>query len=212
MPITVAPWMKKIMLKTKQKHGISFAKKVVTLIPLWIVWVLTGLWHGTGINYVVWGVYWALITSSSIILDDFYGMVTGKLRINTSSSEWRAFRRIRTFLIFSVGRILTIPGEFSSSVEIIKKMFTKFYPWELVDGTIYNMGLNRPNFIAAIFFLVLLYMVSRYEEKGGCGRDWIAQRQIVVRWVIYYGLVFTILIFGIYGPGYDASSFVYMKY
>ena len=80
------------------------------------------------------------------------------------------------------------------------------------DGTIFNMGLNRPNFVADILFLVLLYGVSRYEENGGSGRDWIAQRQIVARWAIYYGLLFTILIFGIYGPGYNASDFVYMKF
>ena len=108
---------------------------------------------------------------------------------------------------------MTIPGDFKVTLEVWRKIFSiKFYPWELVDGTIFNMGLNRPNFVAAILFLVLLYFVSRYEENGGSVRDWIAQRQIVARWAIYYGLLFTILIFGIYGPGYNASDFVYMKF
>lgn len=61
---------------------------------------------------------------------------------------------------------MTIPGDFGVTIQVWKKIFSiKFHPWELVDGTIYEMGLNRPNFIVAILFLVLLLLVSRYEEK-----------------------------------------------
>lgn len=212
IPVTVAPWMKKLMLYCKQKRGVVFAKKVVTIIALWIVWILTGLWHGTGLNYLVWGVYWALITSSSIVFEAFYEELAHRFSINTSSTEWRIFRSIRTFLIFSFGRILTIPGELAVSVAIIKRMLTRFYPWELFDGTIFSMGLNVPNFIAAVLFLAILYLAERYEENSGSGRDWIAGRHTVTRWIIYYGLIITISLFGIYGPGYDAGSFVYMKF
>ena len=37
----------------------------------------------------------------------------------------------------------------------------------------------------------------------------IAEKKVVVRWAIYYILIFSILIFGIYGKGYNASSFIY---
>ena len=95
---------------------------------------------------------------------------------------------------------------------IVKSIFFKFNIWELFDGTVYRMGLDRPDFIAALIFLTILFKISRYEEKIGDFRDFIAQRQIVVRWIILYMLIFSIIIFGIYGIGYNAGDFVYMNF
>ena len=213
MPISVAPWMMKLMGKVRKRFGMSVAKNVSTIIALSIVWILTGLWHGTGFNYVIWGVYWGTLIVLGMLLGPSFGKLCVKLHIDTDSKEWHLFRKFRTFCLFVISRFMTIPRDFKVTLEVWRKIFSKkFYPWELVDGTIFNMGLNRPNFVAAIIFLVVLYCVSRYEENGGSGRDWIAQRQIVARWAIYYGLLFTILIFGIYGHGYNASDFAYMKY
>lgn len=213
MPICVAPWMIKLMGKVRKRFGMSAAKNVSTVIALSIVWLLTGLWHGTGLNYIVWGIYWGALIILSMLLGPWLGKVCNKLHIDIDSREWHLFRKVRTFCLFVISRFMTIPGDFGVTLQVWKKIFSiKFYPWELVDGTIYEMGLNRPNFIVAILFLVLLFLVSRYEEKNGSARDWIAKRQIVARWAIYYGMIFTILIFGIYGPGYNASDFVYMQF
>lgn len=213
MPISVAPWMMKLMGKVRKRFGMSAAKNVSTIMALSVVWLLTGLWHGTGLNYVMWGVYWGLLIILSMMLAPAFAKLCDKLHIDTDSKEWHLFRKLRTFTLFVISRFMTIPGDLGVTFTVWRKIFSiKFYPWELVDGTIFNMGLNRPNFIAAIIFLFVLYLVSRYEENGSSGRDWIADRQIVARWAIYYGLLFTILVFGIYGPGYDASSFVYMKF
>lgn len=213
MPISVAPGMMRLMGTVKKKFGMSVAKNVSTIISLSVVWILTGLWHGTGLNYVIWGLFWGLLIILELLLGTSFAKVNEMLHIRTSSPEWKLFRRVRTFILFVISRVLTIPSDFSVSIEVFKKIFSKkFYPLELVDGTIYNMGLNRPNFIAAMIFLIILYMVSRYQENIGSVRDWLADRQIVARWALLYVLLFGILIFGIYGPGYDASSFVYMKY
>ena len=36
---------------------------------------------------------------------------------------------------------------------------------------------------------------------------WITKQGIWFRWLIYFTAIFGILIFGVYGPGYDASQF-----
>ena len=39
------------------------------------------------------------------------------------------------------------------------------------------------------------------------------ERQVLpLRWVAYLLLMFTILIFGIYGPNYDAAAFIYFAF
>ncbi len=38
--------------------------KARTYLNLFIVWTLTGLWHGAGVNFILWGVYWFLLIAA----------------------------------------------------------------------------------------------------------------------------------------------------
>ena len=58
---------------------------------------------------------------------------------------------------------------------------------------------------------VLLWAVSMLQEKGGL-RTRIAGYNLGFRWAIYYIAIIALIVFGIYGPGYDASNFVYMGF
>ena len=43
-------------------------------------------------------------------------------------------------------------------------------------------------------------------------REYIDTKSTLVRWAIYLALFAAVLIFGIYGPGYDASVFIYREF
>ena len=54
----------------------------------------------------------------------------------------------------------------------------------------------------------MLY-ISIKQEKGTKIRDTLAKQNILFRWAILYGVIFSIIIFGIYGEGYNVQSFIY---
>jgi hypothetical protein len=43
-------------------------------------------------------------------------------------------------------------------------------------------------------------------------RDTLEKQNLLFRWMLLLGLIFAVIIFGYYGPGYDASSFIYAAY
>ncbi len=212
MPISISPWMIKLMGTIRKRFSIGAAKNISTIIGLLFVWILTGLWHGTGLNYVVWGIYWGILIILGIILQPFFSKITKKLRIKTESPDWHLFRKLRTFFLFIISRILTIPSSLQTSKMIFKKILFELHVGNLIDGTLYKQGLSRLHFVLILFSLILLYFTSRLEEKGNDVRDWISERQIVVRWGILYCLIFSIIIFGMYDVGYDTSQFVYINF
>ena len=55
----------------------------------------------------------------------------------------------------------------------------------------------------------LLLIAAILREKFGSAREWIARQGIVFRWAVWLGLFLFVLIFGMYGPGYDAAEFIY---
>lgn len=212
MPMVINPKLIKLSKKVKDKFGARFAKSLMAIIPLSVVWLLTGLWHGTGIDYIVWGCYWGAIIIISTVFAPEFKKLTKKLNINVESNVWKNFQRVRTFFIFCGGRLLTAPGDIKVSMKILKSMFTHFNIWIWVDQSIYDLGLDRQNLWVGIFALVLLCYVSYKQEHGTNIRKKVAELPLPIRWFLYYGLFFAVLIFGFYGSGFDASKFVYMQY
>ena len=211
MPLVISPKLIKIAQSTKVKFGNRMGKAILTIIPSAIVWILTGLWHGTGWNYILWGIYWGTVIICSTVFEPEIKQLTKILKINTATSSWKVFQMVRTFFLFVGGRMLTIPKDINALWEIIKKIFTEFKLEIFFDGSLYKLGLNRANFTLALVTILILWIVSMLQERGSV-REKIAKYNIVFRWTVYYIAVFSIIVFGMYGPGYDASSFVYMQY
>ena len=212
MPLAISPRLMKISSFLRKKLGKRAGKIFLNVIPLAVVWLLTGLWHGTGANYLIWGVYWGLLIILSNVFEPEIRKLTAKLKIDTASPGFHFFQKSRTFGLFVISRIITLPETLEGTWYSIQSIFTNFAPWKLVDGSLYKLGIDRPQFFVTMLAIVFVGFVGSKHEKGIHIREWIAARPIVIRWLIYYGAIFAILIFGAYGPGYDAGSFVYMQY
>ena len=212
MPLVISPRLMRISGFLRERIGKRAGKNFMTVIPLAVVWLLTGLWHGTGKNYLLWGIYWGALISLSTVFDPEIRKLTKWLKIDTDSEGFRFFRKSRTFCLFVIGRFITIPGSLAVSWYTAQSVFTDFTPLRLVDGSIFTLGIDWPRFIVTLLAAALVGFVGSKREKGVHIREWIAARPLLIRWAIYYAIIFAVLIFGAYGPGYDASSFVYMRY
>ena len=63
-----------------------------------------------------------------------------------------------------------------------------------------------------ILMIVLLGIVDVVNERGTKLRMIFAEQGIVFRWIIYFIAIFLIIRLGIYGPGYNASDFIYQGF
>ena len=211
MPISVSPALISFGKFVKKHAGRTTARNVMTTIPLLAVWILTGLWHGTGWDYLVWGLYWGGIIILSTWLAPVYKKINKRLGLNNQPGWWHVLQQFRTFVIYMVGRLLTLPGNLLTSRWIGRKIFT-WNPWALFDGTFFRLGWDYKDAWAAIIALCILWRVSSLQERGIHIRESVAKWPLPIRWAFYYGAIFAVLIFGIYGSGVNASSFVYMNF
>lgn len=212
MPLVINPGLLSFSKKIRDKWGVRAGKNVMTVVPLLVVWLLTGLWHGTGLGYIIWGLYWGIIIIFSTVCAPEIKKLNDRLHINVDSAGWKRWQKVRTFLIFCGGRLLTAPGSLRISGAMVKSFIRDFNPWIFFDGEIYNAGLDMPNMWCLIISLLLLFVVSFWQEKGVKIREKVSSYPIAIRWMLYIALIFAVVIFGIYGPGYSSSAFVYSQY
>lgn len=211
MPLAVSPRLIAVSKRLRERFGQRWGKAFMTAVPGMAVWLLTGLWHGTGWNYVVWGLYWGLIITCSTVFAPELKAFSKRLGIRTESDVWQLFRQLRTFFLYVFARIITVPGDLRLSWEAFRRIFTRFGPYALTDGTLLTLGLKGSELILLGFSLLLLWCVSMLQRSGSV-RGKIDEAPLPLRWAVYLGAIFAVLIFGRYGPGFDAAAFVYMNY
>jgi D-alanyl-lipoteichoic acid acyltransferase DltB (MBOAT superfamily) len=210
-PCTISRFMKNINKKTKKALPERMSRFITVVIPVFVTWVLTGLWHGTGKTYLAWGIYYGTLITISVAFQPEFAGLTKFLKIKTDTFSWQLFRMVRTFCCFMGGRLLTSPGSLHNTLLVIKNIIFKPQWWKLFDGSLYEFGLSAAQFVLVLFCILVLWCVSMMQERFSV-REALEKQNIVFRWAIIYIAIFAIIIFGVYGLGYDASAFLYMQY
>ena len=98
------------------------------------------------------------------------------------------------------------------AVEMIKSIFTKYTPWILFDGSLYNLGLSMKEIHIMIISIIILTVADFIKWRGHSVREWINKQELWFRWTFYIISFFSVLIFGIWGPEFKESAFIYFQF
>ena len=175
--------------------------KVRKYLNLIITFGASGLWHGANWTFVVWGLLNGLY---QIIGSLLMPLRRGFIRIfglNENSEGHRVLRMLFTFSLITVSWVFFRASSISMALDMLRSCIY-LNPWMLIDGSLYNLGLDRPNFVLVLFSLGLLLFAMKVilAQDGWC-------RALIVSCSISF-----ILLFGIWGPAYDAASFIYFQF
>ena len=189
----------------------GMGRQVVPIIGTMLVWLFTGMWHGRTSAYMLWGVYYGLIMSVSLVLEQRYAVWKEKLRIK-DGKVWSFFQMARTWLIVFAADVLIRSASLTQAGAVFSAFLTRLKPGALLSGEITSYGLSKYDFMLLAVVLLIWLMVSLLEERGEDVRTYLACRPAVIRWAFYYGIVLLLLVTGIYGGGYDTAVFMYQSF
>lgn len=214
-PLLKSKCMVAIGRKCKKKYGKHWGKFIPWSIAMAVLWFVMGFWHGS--TQHIFGVslwFWSMLFLSELLLP-LGERIVGVLRIRVESFSWHLFQSIRTFFVYAFGAVFfSAPGLMGalSHYKTLIYAYRDFNPWTLYDDTILNLGITYTDINIVIVGMVALLIVGILREKYEYARNWIAMQSFGFRWIIWIVLFFTVVIYGLYGPGYDASAFIYQGF
>lgn len=194
-----------------KKYGKNTGRLASVLMGTLIVWIATALWHGRGWNYLVWGMYYCMIISISLVLESVYGMVRRELRIAEGSKGYEIFGIVRTWGLVLVANLILQVNGFREFFLVMDRMAGRsFFVGEYLNLS--ALGWIWQDVVVLVTGLLILLLVSITKEKNINVFDMLDKCILPVRWTVYYALLFAILLFGMYGSQYDAGQFLYMQF
>jgi len=187
----------------KKKFGKKIGKKIPVILALFILWLLIGVWHGASYKYIFaagvlpW-IYFAL----SELLEPLFVKLKEKLSFVTNNFSYRVFESLRTFVLMCFIWLLTLGTSFLGSFDVLVNVFKE---------TNLDLRFELPQLPYHIIFIafLLVLIVDYLKYKNINVLKFFNERNIILKYIVIYGMLFIILIYGVYGPGYNPVEFIY---
>ncbi|QWX84788.1 MBOAT family protein [Cellulophaga sp. HaHaR_3_176] len=181
--------------------GGSKGTKYKSIRNVFIIFVVSGFWHGANWTFVVWGFFHALLFLPSFIANTNRKFV-GEVNLLSSSKSFvlNTLRFIQTFILVTIGWVFFRSDSITQAFEYIKRLLFNF------SSEIYNhpSGYRMIDYyVLVLFFIVYEYIIRNNE------RNPFYFKNKIVRFLIYVLLVFLIVLF--YDDGVD-RSFIYFQF
>ena len=81
----------------------------------------------------------------------------------------------------------------------------------LFDGSLYCWGLDKLQWAVLLVAIAMLWLVDLWRGHADL-RGQLERQCRPVRWTAYVGAVLLVAVFGVYGPQFDASRFIYFQF
>ena len=96
---------------------------------------------------------------------------------------------------------------------LFRSIFLNPNPWALTDGTLCRLGLDAAGLHVLALALAVQLAVSLIKFLRNETLDAFLSRQCLwFRWLVIATLFAGVFLYGIYGPEYDESQFIYFQF
>lgn len=204
------PFMK-LSRFTKAHLNEYLGSLVPASLALFFTWFAIGFWHGAGWKYIVYGLYYYAIMMLGMYLEPLFAKAFSALKIKRDCKPLDALRILRTVILVVGGMMLFRADTVGAWGYMLKSVFTSFGAVEFAK-TVLSCGMDMPDFFIISVGVIAIFVISILQEKGIEVRKGLARQKLPVRWAVYACLVLSVVIFGAYGPGYDAVDFIYGQF
>ena len=226
--ITLGAWMRDYLFyplslskpfgklgKFTRKHLKGKLGKILpTSLATFLVYFVIGIWHGANWRYVAFGFWNGMVILVSTLLQPVSDKVVAALHIERKSAWYQVFSMLRTFVVVLIGYYFDIADGFRAAMGMMLKSVTDLHLSQLRPGAVLEaLPLTRYDWAVLLFGTVVIFTASVIQERSQRTiREILDEKCLALRWAVLLAGIFAVVLMGVYGPGVQASEFVYMQF
>ena len=166
---------------------------------LMVTFIALGVWHGAGWTFAVYGFIQGLV----IVWELRTERIRNKVRKHIGGRLFAMLSVIRTYLIFAVSLVFFKAKSVSDAFYFLRNIsFQTHASWKEI-----NIGMSDHICIVAGAALLLMLLYDYLMSKRNQHRR-LERQPILLRWTIYYLIVFALFAYGKFGT----ENFIYLQF
>lgn len=205
-PMSVSKPFLKLMKASVKTFGNKVGSRIPVYLSMMILWFFTGLWHGASWNFIVWGLANGVVIATSQELTPLYQRFHTRFAIK-ETRLYRGFEVVRTFVLMCFIRTFDIYASVGLTFAMFGSIFTAFITPQFASVGLGGLGLGVQDYVVAGVAVLVMVVVGVLKERW---KDKALGTNVHVALSLL--LLLCILVFGVYGLGYDANQFIYNQF
>ena len=173
-----------------------------------ITFFASGLWHGAGLNFVVWGLIHGFYLVVEDIVSPLWERCKKYFEIDTGLFGFRAVAALKTFILADIAWIFFRADSLDSAIKIIQRTFYIKNIGLILNGGLLKLGLNDRDLMFLLVGCAALFTVSYLKEQGTSALEWLSRQNIIFRYGLYWACI-TMIIFSLDLGG---QEFIYFRF
>lgn len=199
--ISLSTWFKDYLYIPLGGNRRGKVRKYFNLI---LVFLVSGLWHGADLSFVLWG----LIHGIFNVLENIFGINKKSRRKNILLDS---FRRIITFIIVVFAFIYFRAENIHHGNEYLLAIINNPRSINLMeDLSKTSFGISNIYPLLCGIIVLFVFDILKYNKINLAEK--VLKIILPIRWLIYLAFIFAIIIFGVYGPEFSESAFIYFQF
>jgi alginate O-acetyltransferase complex protein AlgI len=187
--------------------GGNRAGKTRWMLNLFLVFLISGIWHGANWTYVAWGALHGIFLMIAIIKDDLLDRKGIQFSKNNKYIQW--LNVFITFQLASFAWIFFRANSIQDAFIIIEKIACGDYSIAGFSHSISVLADNPKNFSRTLFIMLMMglfYLIDPFVDKIIKGR--VLLPKPYMKYALYSFIVSSIILFGFFGE----VSFIYFQF
>ena len=192
--------------------GGSRKGKIKKYRNIMIVFMVSGLWHGAGWKYLIWGGLNGFYQVAGEVLQPFRERMRVRLWHGRGEKIRRFGRCVVTFALVDFAWMFFRADSTGKALFLCRRMLTEFHLSALAGERLFSFGMNRTEFCFMLLTVLLVFLVDLLHYHGKHALDLLQNSHWAVSTCLCAGMLMTVLIFGKYGVNYDEGTFIYFAF
>lgn len=195
--ISLSSWLKEYIYIPLGGNRKGTVRKYINIM---IVFIVSGLWHGSTLCFLIWGIGHGIIN-----------VIENCIKSYCKNFKWilpvRIIGILVNFVLVSFLWIFFRSASLNEALDIISKML-QINTFSFDPASV-GLTIREGYWIIILIVSTIIFDILRNKTDM---IEWLANRPFFLRWGVYAAMIVIAIIFGVYGPGYNAADFIYASF
>jgi alginate O-acetyltransferase complex protein AlgI len=209
--ISLSSWFKDYLYISLGGNRVSKWRREYNLL---IVFLISGIWHGASWTFVIWGAIHGFYLVFANLTANFRNKLVDLTGINKLPFLYKVIQILIIFCLTSFAWIFFRASKIQEAFYIAGNLFSgigeqlqQLGNKDFIEKNIF-LGKGITNFAMVAFAMIVMEIVH-LQQRGRSLRTTLNNSPLIVRWVLYYGIILAILFLGMYD---EPAQFIYFQF
>lgn len=186
--ISLSSWLLDYIFKPLQ-FSLRSLKVWANIFAILVTFIICGIWHGAGWNFIIWGAFHGIMMSISLLLQKPKQKIYTLLKIN-NTKFLRFFQTIITFHLIAFSFLIFRTNDFQIIIDMFSQIFNFFHLNVLIqfaeklpiilflilfgyilhfmpqkiETTFKKLIITSPWFLQAIYLVIVIWVVAQFKS------------------------------------------------